>query len=411
MDFHRELNFIISVLRKQRVHAHILDSEAVMDMELDLDFGLRRLSHRTLLDMEAFKRSFGELRSRTIYKLKDVFNCCYIALLLPEGGKMFMIGPYTTADVSGDSLTEVAARLSIPPTSLRRLEDCFANIPYIPMDGMIFSLVYSFAELLWEKEGGYEVLDLNEELQEQHTPVETSREQPGVEDTVVAMQLMEQRYAWENELMLMVSRGQSSRAAKMLPDMANFSFKQRLTDPVRNMKNYCIICNTLMRKAAQQGGVHPMYLDSVSSEYALRIESQTDAKTLTTLVGEMIHTYCRLVKKHSMKDYSSTVRRAILLIDSQLAGELNLRYIASVLDINASYLSTVFKKETGHTLTDFICSRRVEQAANLLRNTAMQIQDVAIYCGIPDANYFSKVFKKYKGSTPAEYRKLPKTML
>jgi len=39
--------------------------------------------------MEAFKRSFGELRSRTIYKLKDVFNCCYIALLLPEGYRRF----------------------------------------------------------------------------------------------------------------------------------------------------------------------------------------------------------------------------------------------------------------------------------------------------------------------------------
>ena len=126
-------------------------------------------------------------------------------------------------------------------------------------------------------------------------------------------------------------------------------------------------------------------------------------------IRNMINDYCRLVRKYTMKDYSQHVRHAILLIDSQLTHELSLSHIASALDLNPSYLSGIFKKETGHTITEFISLRRVEQAKNLLRTSSMQIQDVAMYCGITDANYFSKVFRKYAGVSPAEYRARPNT--
>ena len=45
-----------------------------------------------------------------------------------------------------------------------------------------------------------------------------------------------------------------------------------------------------------------------------------------------------------------------------------------------------------------------DQAIFLLNSTSMQIQTIALYCGIPDVNYFTKTFKKYIGKTPREYR-------
>lgn len=406
MDHKRELDYMRNVLGKQRVAVHVLDSEHIT--EDDLDFGLRHIAGRELLDMAVFTRSFGEIRERVIYKMRDIFRCSYIMLLMPQTDSQILIfGPYTDAIMTNELIMECAAQLSIPPRKIKDLEECYANIPTISDEGLFLSMIYSFGELIWGGSGAYEVTDLNEVLSEQLTPVPTETSQAAVDEMAVAMRLMEQRYAWENELMLMVSRGQSNRAEMMISDMANLSFRRRLSDPVRNMKNYCIICNTLMRKAAQQGGVHPMYLDSVSSAYATKIELQTNEEAIAKLIGEMIHNYCRLVKKHSAKDYSPPVRRAILLIDSQLSGELSLKHIAAVLEINHSYLSNIFKKETGSTITAFITKRRMEQAGNLLRNTSMQVQDVAIYCGISDANYFSKLFKKEIGFSPIEYRNLP----
>ena len=118
----------------------------------------------------------------------------------------------------------------------------------------------------------------------------------------------------------------------------------------------------------------------------------------------MVHKYCLLVKNHSMKGYSLLIQKVLVRIDSDLTADLSLKTQAALLNVNASYLSTLFKKETGQTLTDYVNKKRVEHALFLLNSSSMQIQTIAQYCGIPDVNYFTKIFKKYVGKTPKEYR-------
>ena len=60
----------------------------------------------------------------------------------------------------------------------------------------------------------------------------------------------------------------------------------------------------------------------------------------------------------------------------------------------SGYLATIFKKETGQTLTEYVTGKRIEHAIFLLNCTNMQIQTIAQYCGIPDICYFTKTFKK-----------------
>ena len=168
--------------------------------------------------------------------------------------------------------------------------------------------------------------------------------------------------------------------------------------------NYCIILNTLLRKAAEQGGVHPLNLDRISSDFARRIEQVISQDAISPLYADMFHSYCRLVRKSSLKDYSPPVQRAIVLIEADLGGSLNLRTLAHSLNISSGYLSSLFKKETGKTLTDYVIFRRMEQARFLLSRTKLQVQTVAQHCGIQDVQYFSKLFKKETGMTPKEFR-------
>ena len=111
-----------------------------------------------------------------------------------------------------------------------------------------------------------------------------------------------------------------------------------------------------------------------------------------------------LVKNHSMKGYSLLIRKALTHIDSDLTADLSLKSLAELLGVNSSYLSTLFKKETGSTLTEYVNRKRVEHAIFLLNSTNLQIQEIAAACGIPDVNYFTKIFKKQVGNTPKEYR-------
>ena len=162
--------------------------------------------------------------------------------------------------------------------------------------------------------------------------------------------------------------------------------------------------NTLLRKGAEQGSVHPIHIDNLSSRFARKIEQITTPEGGTALQKEMIHKYCLLVKNHSMKGFSLLVQKVVTRIDSDLTADLSLKTQAQLLNVNASYLSTLFKKETGMTLTDYVNKKRMENAVFLLNSTNMQIQNIAQYCGIPDVNYFTKIFKKYIGKTPKEYR-------
>ena len=201
-----------------------------------------------------------------------------------------------------------------------------------------------------------------------------------------------------------VANGKLHRLKAIIANFPEGSFEKRHSDPLRNMKNYGVITNTLLRKAAEQGGVHPMYLDKVSSAFALKIEQMTSPSGIKELISEMFTSYCRLVKKHSIKNYSPIVQKVIVTIDADLSADLSLSTLAEKQNVSAGYLCTLFKRETGKTLIEYIREKRISHACHLLATTHLQVQTVALNCGIVDVQYFSKTFKKIVGKTPKEFR-------
>ena len=96
-------------------------------------------------------------------------------------------------------------------------------------------------------------------------------------------------------------------------------------------------------------------------------------------------------------------------IEKTLGGDLTLTNISRNVYYNPSYISRVFKRETGTNLTEYISEKRIEKAAALLSGTAKDIHDIAQECGFDSPQYFSTVFKKIKGSPPQAYRKQNKS--
>lgn len=84
--------------------------------------------------------------------------------------------------------------------------------------------------------------------------------------------------------------------------------------------------------------------------------------------------------------------------------ELSLTKIAHLFFISSSYLSRIFKKETGISFIDYLTKLRIDEAMLLLKNTDLMVYEVSEKVGIFDPNYFSTCFKKYTGLSPSEYR-------
>lgn len=299
---------------------------------------------------------------------------------------------------------EVAEQFRVPAWRFSQMEEYYKNIPVVQNEIPLFSMITAFGEILWGDSAAFEVVDLNTELTGVSQVLPDGEENQGAEDMMLRMKLMETRYDYENELMEMVAQGQTHRAEVMMAGFSRRSFEQRLSDTLRNLKNYMIICNTLLRKAAERGGVHPIYLDSVSTDFAKKIEAIPNAEKGQGLIDDMVHTYSRLVRKHSTKHFSPIVQKAVACIESGLSNDLSLRALAAVLNVNASYLSALFRKETGQTLTEYVNEKRMQAGAHLLRTTRLQVQTIAQHCGISDVNYFSKIFKKQYGVTPKQFR-------
>lgn len=190
-----------------------------------------------------------------------------------------------------------------------------------------------------------------------------------------------------------------------MSSVSQLNYQKRLADPLRNIKNYCIICNTLLRKAAERGGVHPLHLDRVSGHFARQIETTPTLDKSNHLIGDMIRAYCRLVRTHAGGHYSAVVQKTLTYIDANLSKELSLSGLAELMQITPGYLSSLFHRETGQTLAAHINAQRMKIALQLLGSTRLQVQNIAQLSGFSDPNYFSKQFKRHYGLTPLQYRR------
>ncbi|WP_054023830.1 response regulator [Bacillus sp. FJAT-28004] len=90
--------------------------------------------------------------------------------------------------------------------------------------------------------------------------------------------------------------------------------------------------------------------------------------------------------------------------------EMSRDVIAAQVFLNPDYLSRIFKKETGFSISDYVLQERIRVAKELLSKTDMPVSGVAITVGYSNFSHFTKIFKKYTESNPMEYRHLMQAM-
>ena len=86
--------------------------------------------------------------------------------------------------------------------------------------------------------------------------------------------------------------------------------------------------------------------------------------------------------------------------------KISLNELAGIMHISVSYLSKIFKEETGMSISGFINSVRVDSAKQFLLDDRVSLIEAAYLSGFEDQSYFTKVFKKLTGQTPGIYRRM-----
>ncbi|MEK3882759.1 AraC family transcriptional regulator [Paenibacillus sp. PL2-23] len=98
------------------------------------------------------------------------------------------------------------------------------------------------------------------------------------------------------------------------------------------------------------------------------------------------------------------VKQAIQFIHHNYDRDIQVKDIASAVNLHPGYLHRVFRAGTGRTITVYLTELRVEKAKMLLRQTDIPAADICEYVGVGSRAYFHALFKKSTGQTPNEYR-------
>jgi two-component system response regulator YesN len=119
---------------------------------------------------------------------------------------------------------------------------------------------------------------------------------------------------------------------------------------------------------------------------------------------------CDYISKKRYLKYTSILRKAILYIEQNYMDEdLNLEKIADHIGMHPNYVSHLFKKEKGESLTGYICKYRITKAAEaIVKSNDLKVSEIAYNVGFNDAHYFTTCFKNILGATPSEYKQIMK---
>lgn len=182
-------------------------------------------------------------------------------------------------------------------------------------------------------------------------------------------------------------------------------------DSLRNIKNLGIVVITLASRTAIRGGVSPEVSFSLSDAFIQKLEELNDLNTVMHFIRDtefqytqMVHNIIETKNGTISKIANPKIKQCKDYIYSHLHDKLSVQNIAAVLNTNANYLSEIFKKHEGISLSKYIMNEKIARAKNLIIYSDYSYIEIAAYLGFSSQSHLSTQFKKCTGYTPKEYR-------
>ena len=181
-------------------------------------------------------------------------------------------------------------------------------------------------------------------------------------------------------------------------------------NPIRSLKNICIVVLTNASRAAMRGGVDPEIAFSLSDSYIRKFERMNSRSTLMELLRNSERHFIQLVKesqktrKNPSGMHHLKVTRCKKYISLHLHERLTLEAIAEEIEINPTYLSELFVRCENITLSDYIIHQKIQLSRSLLTYTDTPLIEIAAFLGFSSQSHFGTHFKRICGITPGKFR-------
>ncbi len=186
----------------------------------------------------------------------------------------------------------------------------------------------------------------------------------------------------------------------------NLSAKDLLSDdPIHNQIYYLIVCASIVSRVCISSGLSHETAYTIFNLYVRRADKAESVDDVRRLNYEMVLDFASQMKKmKSSEIFSNSIKMSINYICDNLHNKITTSDLAAYTGYNRSYLSVLFKRETGLTIQDYIFNKRIETAKNLLSQTEYTCAEISRTLCFASQSYFCMQFKKATGITPKQYR-------
>jgi two-component system response regulator YesN len=207
----------------------------------------------------------------------------------------------------------------------------------------------------------------------------------------------------KDELLLVLRSGNGHRAADLLADMSE---KFRSMTPQPNPDYLFSLYEELATSA-----IRTLY-ELVPQQIVQPLVDQFKASRGTvgsklSVLQQQLLKLCQegadLVRDNSLSEAQTIIYKSLDYLQSHLERNVTVSECAAYVHLSASYYSSLLKRVTGMTFTQYVTSERINKAKSMILS-GIPVQEVAVAVGYEERRYFSEMFKKMTGMTPSEFR-------
>jgi len=343
-----------------------------------------------------------KLRAPVGYYVTDGFR--YYGVISYENQKI-VLGPTSQTGSSDQELRELAFRLDVSPEETEDFIMGMKSIIRMPLESIMQTLCAMNYVLTGQKLSLQDivVLDSQQELLSRES-VTGKAVQQYVEDSI-PVQDVHNTFELERTIMTMVRKGDVAALQGWIKSAPAVRGGILAPEQLRQMKNTFIVSATLASRAAIRGGMDVEDAFSLSDAYIQKCELLSRPDQILNLQYHMVLEYTQKVARILHGSQQGKLAADVAnYIQHHLSEAITAENIAKELYVSRPYLSRKFIEETGESLTDFVLKEKTEEAKRLLRYSDKSLTAIGSYLGFSSQSHFSRVFKKYAGITPGEYR-------
>lgn len=355
--------------------------------------------------MLLYQKPIFEIKTHIGYFITPHFN--YYGIVNAEKYKI-VVGPTRQIVHNLQDLRTLAFRMDIPQDELDSFITGMQSIVRMPLDSVMQMLCVVNYILNNEKLElkDIAIYDAEQQILQKELALQNMERQPLIEtEGVYRQHELHNTLAIEQTIENIIRKGDTAVLKEWISTTPAVRAGMMANEQLRQSKNTFVVAATIASRAAIRGGMDAEDALSLSDAFIQKCELLNNIEQITNLQYRMILEFTERVEKIRHGSHGSMLAMQVTnYIQHHISETITAEAISKHLYLSRPYLSAKFKEETGMSLTDFVLKEKTEEAKRFLCYSEKSLLNISNYLGFSSQSHFSRVFKKYSGYSPSEYR-------